>query len=117
MPKAAKYARKKSQFLFIQMNDFDQPIQRKINESLAHSQANAENALNTGVEVLMRLRSQNEKLTHASDTISPLLSMAEASNKVIGNISGALSSGKLLFLFLAILTIVILFLVIRWKHA
>lgn len=103
--------------LFSRMSDPEKPINRKIKESLASSQMQAEGALNQSVEVLMKLRQQNSRLTETSNTLSPLTSMSETSNKRMGDILSTLSSGKRLFLVLAAGTILILYLVLKWKHS
>lgn len=99
------------------MTDPEMPINRKIKESLAQSQMQADNALNQSVEVLSRLRLQNSKLAKTSDTLSPLSAMSETSNQTMKNILGSLTSGKKLFLLLAAGTILILYVVLRWKHS
>ena len=99
------------------MTDPELPINRKIKESLAQSQMQADNALNQSVEVLSRLRLQNSKLAKTSDTLSPLSAMSETSNQTMKDILGSLTSGKKLFLLLAAGTILILYVVLRWKHS
>ena len=99
------------------MSDPEKPINRKIKESLASSQMQAEGALNQSVEVLMKLRQQNNRLSETSNTLSPLTSMSETSNKTMGNILSTLSSGKRLFFVLAAATVLILYLVLKWKHS
>lgn len=99
------------------MSDPEKPINRKIKESLAASQMQADGALNQSVEVLMKLRQQNSRISGISDTLSPLTSMSEASNKKMGEILNTLSSGKRLFLVLAAGTVLILYLVLKWKHS
>lgn len=103
--------------LFSRMSDPEKPINRKIKESLASSQMQAEGALNQSVEVLMKLRQQNSRLTETSNTLSPLTSMSETTNKRMGDILSTLSSGKRLFIVLAAGTILILYLVLKWKHS
>lgn len=99
------------------MTDPEMPINRKIKESLAQSQMQADNALNQSVEVLSRLRLQNSKLAKTSDTLSPLSALSETSNQTMKDILGSLTSGKKLFLLLAAGTILILYVVLRWKHS
>jgi hypothetical protein len=95
----------------------EQPLKRKIHESLAYSRNEASNAYQTGLEVLARIRDQGLRLSRSNEHLTPIVGMSAESNRFIGTIMNSLSSGRRLFLLLAIVTIIILYLTLRWKSS
>ena len=73
--------------------------------------------ITSGVEALTRLRNQGSVLRHANDNLSPLSSMTDDSYGVINSTMKELASGRGLFFVGAIITIIIIFLMLRWKHS
>jgi len=92
-------------------------MKRKINDGMKMSQRKANEALSTGVEALARLKAQGSKLSGTNDTLSPLFDSAERSQSISNVILSSMQSGKTMFYICAIVTIVIIFLVIRWKRS
>jgi hypothetical protein len=95
----------------------DRPVQRQILESLSNSRYHAENVLQVGIDALGRLRRQGDRLLHANENLTPIGGMTEQAHGMIGTIMGSLSSGRRLFYVLAVVTVLILFLVVRWKRS
>jgi hypothetical protein len=91
------------------------PLKRKIQASLDASRYELGNAYQAGVEVLTRIRAQAGILGRADEHLTPISGMSQESNRFIGTISKTLSSGRRLFFLLAVVAIIILWLVIRWK--
>ena len=95
----------------------NEPLQRKIKESMDYSKQLVNETITSGVEALTRLRNQGSVLRHANDNLSPLSSMTDDSYGVINSTMKELASGRGLFFVGAIITIIIIFLMLRWKHS
>jgi hypothetical protein len=90
---------------------------RKVNESLRVSISTANESVDLGVQLVSKLRDQGHRLRQTSDRLLPISGLSEQSNRFMSLIMSAMNSGRRLFFFLAILTIIILWLVIRWKSS
>ena len=97
--------------------DPEQPIQRKMQESVRQSRSLLEDTKQTGIAILEKIRSQGDALRGANDRLTPIATRASESGRLVDRVLSSLSSGRRLFAVLAFLTILILFLVIRWKHS
>lgn len=95
----------------------DEPLQRKIKESMDYSKQLVSETIDSGLEALARLRRQGSVLQHANDNLSPLASMTEESHSIVGRTMKELSSGRGLFFVGAIIIVVFIFLMLRWKHS
>lgn len=97
--------------------DPEQPFQRKTQESIRHSKSLLHDTKDAGVAILEKIRNQGERLRHSNDRLTPIAGMSGEAGKLLNNIFGSLGSDRRLFVVLAVLTIIILFLVIRWKRS
>ena len=100
-----------------QFYDSEQPIQRKVQESVRQSQSVLESTKDTGIAILEKLRSQGERLRGSHDRLTPIAARTADSGKLVDRVLSSLSSGRRLFFVLAFLTIFILFVVLKWKHS
>lgn len=92
-------------------------VKNRIKESLQSSQDMANNALDTGMEALRRLRGQGNTLSHANDLLNPLVDAGETSLGLQDTISKSLKSGRVFFFLCAIVFIILLYIVIKIKHS
>ncbi|EAY01055.1 hypothetical protein TVAG_481250 [Trichomonas vaginalis G3] len=90
---------------------------RKIREGMESSINSANGALATGLEALNRLKLQGQHLTNANDNLNPLLTSGEASMNLTHGILNNLGEARNMFIICAIVFIVLIFFVIRWKHS
>ena len=90
---------------------------RKIREGLQRSTQSASDALMTGIEALNRLKKQGNILDNANDRLNPLATSGETSLALSQDILASLKSGKIMFFICAVVFIILLYLVIRWKHS
>jgi hypothetical protein len=97
--------------------DPESPTARKVNESLRTSLSEATSSVELGVDVLTRLREQGGRLRHTNDRLTPISALSEQSGRVMSSIMSGMSSGRRLFYVLALVTVILLWLVIRWKSA
>jgi hypothetical protein len=97
--------------------DLEQPVNRKVQESMTIARSEARSALELGVEVLTRIRQQGASLMCSDDLLTPIAGLSRQSSTMMGRIMSNMTSGRWLFSFLALLTIVILWFVIRWKSS
>jgi hypothetical protein len=97
--------------------DRQQPVKRKIQESMNIARSEAQNALDLGFEVLTRIRQQGASLMRSDDLLTPIAGLSRQSGTLMGRIMSNMASGRWLFAVLALITIVILWLVIRWKSS
>lgn len=95
----------------------DQPMKRKIKEGLNMAQMEASNAASLGMETLAKIREQGSRFSKINDDLSPLASMSDESDSTMNMILRDLTSGKRLFYILAAVTVIVLFLVLRWKRS
>jgi hypothetical protein len=97
--------------------DSQLPVKRKIQESMTTARSEAHNALELGFEVLGRIRQQGASLMRSNDLLTPIAGLSHESSSLMGRIISNTASGRWLFAILALITVVILWLVIRWKSS
>ena len=99
------------------MNGDLETTKRKIRDGLQRSTQSATDALMTGVEALNRLKRQGSYLNHANDNLNPLATSGEMSIGLTNDILKNLQSGKTMFIICATVFVILLYLVIKWKHS
>lgn len=99
------------------MSQKENSIKKKISDGLRFSHQKANDALSTGMEALNRLQNQGRSLTNSNDLLNPLYSSGDLSEKLSNQIFSNLTSSKKLFYSLSILTIIIIFFLLRWKKS
>ena len=109
------------EFKIISMIDGKEPsavtTRRKINDGLQRSYENANAALMTGVETIGRLKQQFNHLSNANNNLNPLVSSGEMSLGISNEILKNLTSGRNMFIICAVVFVILIYLVIRWKHS
>lgn len=90
---------------------------RRIRDGMNASINSANGALATGLEALNRLKLQEKHLRNANDNLNPLATSGDASLSLSKGILRNLGEARTMFIICAIIFVVLLYLVIRWKHS
>lgn len=95
--------------------DPEQPLHRKTQESIQHTQKVLADTKDAGFAILDKIRNQGSMLRASDDRLTPIFGMSGETGKLIKTIQGSMSSGRRLFAVLVVLTVLILYFVIKWK--